>query len=123
MLDRVLNSQGDYVSDDAGGYEMTHTAMTAVQHQIYTELNGWVGDPDAGLDFSLLPTKDTELHMDRYVEAIRTCLRPLEEAGRVTEISISHERDIYKRRQVLGTMRDVQAGESLTLIEPAPGGV
>lgn len=110
----------DYIADDAGGWEYTRTAATAIYHQVQGELDRWAGDPERGSRFYTLARAKSSLRTPQVVVDIaRQALEPLVAEGRITEPEVEIERDRDRiRMQVVVT--DLSTGEELDLTELLP---
>jgi len=120
-LDRKLDpSTGDYVADDAGGWETTRSAQNAIYHQIKGELDRWVGDPQAGSRFYTLARAKSSVRTPQVVVDIaRQALARLVAVGRITAPEIETERDRDRILQRIVTT-DLETGEQLDLTDLLP---
>ncbi len=122
-LDRRINPlTGDYVMDGAK-YEYTSTIETGCYHQCKGQRNRWPGDPNAGSDLYLIPTKGLTRSTVVFAEdAIRRALQPFIDSGDATDLQIETEVEPTFGRLILqSSITDVQAGQ-LNLTDIAPVG-
>lgn len=111
----------DYVADDAGSYETTTTAETALYLQISVHRGKWWGDAEAGsrlhelAQAKLFANSTQQKIRDIVTEAVR----PLLELGYVRDLQFRQERQ-GTRIVTAATATDAQSGERLTLAEILP---
>lgn len=111
----------DYVDDGEGGFATTRDASTAIVHQILTEKNHWVGDFEAGSRLYQLPHKLSDEVVRAARDIVEEAMRPLDQAGLITDSQLTTERDVRGKLVLSGTARDIQTGE-IDLSPLLPGG-
>jgi len=105
----------DYVSDGAGGYVKTRGLATACYHQLQTDQDRWVGDPDAGNESWKVPRKRTDANVQRIAEAFRSCLQVFVKDGRGAGLIVQIGEDETGRAVISTRMQDLQAGKGTPL--------
>lgn len=115
-LDIMLDANGDWIDDGAGGWQTTPTAATACRHQLLDRRGEWVGDPTAGRTSKGIPGRNsTQAELESEADSVREALAVLVREGLIADVEIVVARDTAGRWAMEAHCRDLASGGPIDL--------
>jgi len=116
--DLKFDDSGDFILTDAGEFETTPTAASAVRHQVMDRLGEWVGDISAGRVISgIAGRNDTQEQIDIEEDSVVKALQVLVVEGLIADVQSETDKSQLNRHAIRVTSRDTATGG--TIIAPS----